>query len=119
MTLNSRAKHSAETGVPEQSTGAKRAKLAAQVSKDPDQTIPNNLELMNKVQEIVSRIEALLSRVGKKQIGSPGVTKDLQNCFPEVIIQKVMGCKGADRRWGPPKRNTSSRSTIEKINHAS
>ena len=28
---------------------------------------------------------------------------DLAKCFPNMVIKKVMGCEGTDRRWGPPK----------------
>eukprot|EP00435_Cladocopium_sp_Y103_P018404 s1763_g4.t1 len=53
--------------------------------------------------EIVGRIEKILPRVGKTTIESPAIHKDLQVLFPTMLIQKVVACKGTDRRWGPPK----------------
>lgn len=96
-------KHDAETGALEQPQGVKRVKLSTGSHDGENDPAEQQPQPRAAIQEITNRIEAILPRVGKKQIDSPGILQDLQKEFPDVIIKKVVACKGTDRRWGPPK----------------
>ena len=110
-------KHNAETDTLEQPQSGKRVKLSTSIHDEESEQAEHHSQPRATIQEITNRIEAILPRVGKKQIDSPGILQDLQKEFPDVIIKKVMACKGTDRRWGPPKRIECNRSTVEKVHN--
>lgn len=85
-------------------TGVSKRRKSQTVSKEVPEDQGQEKEIIKeKIHEIVTRIENLLPRVGKKQIDSPLIMQELHAMFPEMIIKKVVACKGTDRRWGPPK----------------
>eukprot|EP00435_Cladocopium_sp_Y103_P033991 s557_g8.t1 len=62
-----------------------------------------NETFMKGLEEVLKRIEAILPRVGKKQIDSPAIVKDLNEMFPKYNIVKIIAGKGTDRKFEPPK----------------
>eukprot|EP00435_Cladocopium_sp_Y103_P021824 s3570_g5.t1 len=101
-TPNRGVKNAVTDDAPEQTGESKRSKKTSPESHDvvqPDTASVPNLQVIG---DIMKRVEAILPRVGKKQIDSPSIMSDLQGQFPDMIIKKIVACKGTDRRWGPP-----------------
>ena len=102
-------KQGAATGAHDNQKPPKR------IRRQPSETPPMSSESSERkgdekmLQEITSRIENLLPRVGKKQIDSPAIFQELQNLFPDMIIKRIVACKGTDRRWGPRKTSTQKK----------
>ena len=96
-------KQGAATGAHDNQKAPKR--LRSQPS-EPSPMAQESTEIKideKKLQEITTRIENLLPRVGKKQIDSPSIFQELQDLFPDMLIKRIVACKGTDRRWGPPQ----------------
>ena len=96
----------AATGALAQPGETKRVKLnpkseerQTETERHPEEERQNQ----NSIEEILKRIEALLPRVGKKQIDSPAILQSLHVLFPKYHIVRVLAGKGTDRRYEAPK----------------
>eukprot|EP00435_Cladocopium_sp_Y103_P038246 s2140_g10.t1 len=99
---NRGTKSSAAAGELEQPTTSKRMRLSSTVEESlPEE--PQSSADMSNVEAILKRIEAILPRVGKRQIDSPSILKDLNELVPKYNIIKVIAGKGTDRKFEPPK----------------
>ena len=72
---------------------AKRRKLTGKQSELPS---------LESFQQIIQTISIRAPRVGKIEITDSEILTDLQNLFPQKLIQKVIACRGTDRTLGPP-----------------
>eukprot|EP00435_Cladocopium_sp_Y103_P045324 s1858_g13.t1 len=53
--------------------------------------------------QVMTEIENVLPRVGKKSFNQPRIMQLLSQAFPNKEIKGVLACKGTDRKYGPPK----------------
>jgi transposase InsO family protein len=98
-------KNQAATGALEQPGEAKRMKTNSQSEETPTFS-PGLSDSSNSQQTLIEKalqqIEAVLPRVGKKQINSPNILQMLNAIFPKYQIVRVLAGKGTDRRFEPP-----------------
>jgi transposase InsO family protein len=78
---------------PRASPEAKRRKLTGKQSELPS---------LESFQQIIQTISMRAPRVGKMEITDSEIVTDLQNLFPQKLIQRVIACRGTDRTLGPP-----------------
>ena len=84
---------------PDANKTLKRAKTTESISNSNPS--PNEDE-QKAIELIMSQIEPLLPRVGKKIIDQPKIQQMLQFVFPTKEIKKIIACKGTERTMGPP-----------------
>ena len=111
LTLNSRPSKRPRLG-PSRSLKAKTAdrslnapddaKRLKTVEKESEQPMVNMSSPAN-AQEVMSMVEPMLPRVGRKEIDQPNVLQLVQKVFPDKRVVKVIACKGTERALGPPK----------------
>ena len=77
---------------PRASPEAKRRKLTGKQSELPS---------LESFQQIIQTISIRAPRVGKVEITDSEIVNDLQNLFPQKLIQRVIACRGTDRTLGP------------------
>eukprot|EP00435_Cladocopium_sp_Y103_P055989 s1015_g18.t1 len=107
-TPNRGVKNAVASDAPEPIGDSKRLKTSKTESPHvPNLESPESPDLQI-ISDIMKRVEAILPRVGKKQIDSPAIMKELQGQFPDMIIKRIVACKGTDRRWGPPANMNAS-----------
>ena len=98
-------KTQAATGALEQPGEAKRMKTNPQ-SEEASTSSPSSNNSSDIQQDLIEKalqqIEAVLPRVGKKQINSPNILQMLNAIFPKYQIVRVLAGKGTDRRFEPP-----------------
>jgi hypothetical protein len=83
---------------PRASPEAKRRKLTGKQSELPS---------LESFQQIIQTISIRAPRVGKVEITDSEIVNDLQNLFPQKLIQRVIACRGTDRTLGPPQNMMS------------
>ena len=71
----------------------KRRRLTGKHTPGPD------LEI---IQDIISRVDQVLPRVGKREIVDSETIKSIQQSLPDKSVVKVIACRGTDRTIGPP-----------------
>ena len=84
---------------PDASKKSKRAKT------DESNPIPHanpNEDEQKTIELIMSQIEPILPRVGKRIIDQPKFQQMVQFLFPSKEIKRIVACKGTERTMGPP-----------------
>ena len=84
---------------PDANKTLKRAKITESTSTS---SITPSEDEQKAIELIMSQIEPLLPRVGKKIIDQPKFLQMLQFLFPTKEIKKILACKGTERTMGPP-----------------
>lgn len=78
---------------PRASPDAKRRKLTGKQSE---------VSSLESYQHVIQSVSIRAPRVGKIEITDREIISELQNLFPQKLIQRVIACRGTDRTLGPP-----------------